>query len=217
MAVNAVHLVVYGLPAPQGSKSFKGISEKTGHAILVESSKGVKPWREDVETAALRLIARMSPAERRSLPLDGPLIGRVVVTMPKPKNAPKTRTTYPDRYPDLSKLLRSTEDAMTTAGLWKDDARVITYERLSKVYPGEDPEALARPGAVITVRRLTASDAPGVGLTSTPAVEVDHAAVAVEAFRAALEHIREADPSGQAGRIAANALLGYATREAARG
>ena len=59
--------------------------------------------------------------------------------------------------PDLSKLLRSTEDALTDAGLWADDARVVEYERLAKVYPGEDPEALPVPGVRIEIRARSAS------------------------------------------------------------
>ncbi len=39
----------------------------------------------------------------------------------------------PYRIPDLSKLLRGIEDAITEAGLWADDARVAEYVRLAKV------------------------------------------------------------------------------------
>lgn len=135
---------VIGLPGPQGSKSFKGM--RGGHAVLVESSKKVKPWRESVKAAA---IAVMNGAD----PLDGPLIVSMVFTMPKPKAAPKTRRTYPQTKPDLSKLIRSTEDALTDSGCWKDDARVIAYERAAKVYPHEDVDALHCPGVVITIRK----------------------------------------------------------------
>lgn len=205
--IASVRVVAYGIPAPQGSKAFKGVNPNTGRGVLVESSKAVKPWREAVESAARQVIATMSRAERRSLPLDGPLIGRLVLTMPKPARAPKTRVTYPDVYPDLSKLLRSTEDALTTAGLWADDARVVTYDRLSKVYPGSDPEALSRPGAVITVRRLT-------GVQDFPAPPVDESAEEARVFRIALERIREADPSGPAARIAADVLIRHTAKEA---
>ena len=104
-------IVVYGSPAPQGSKKFVGtFTGRDGrtHAKLIESSKAVRPWREDVKTAALL-------ARNGAPPLDGPLIVRMVFTMPKPSSAPKTRRTYPMRMPDLSKLARSTEDALTGA------------------------------------------------------------------------------------------------------
>lgn len=141
----ALRIVVYGSPAPQGSKKFVGI--RGGRGVMVESSKRVKPWREDVKAAALAVRNGASP-------LDGPLVLRMVFTLPKPASAPKTRRTYPMRKPDLSKLSRSTEDALTDSGLIADDARIVEYERLAKVFPGEDPEALEAPGVIIVVRVL---------------------------------------------------------------
>lgn len=138
-----VSFVVYGIPAPQGSKSFKGI--RAGHAIMVESSKKVKPWRKLVESVA---------AATKAETLDGPLAARMVFTMPKPKSAPKRRQTWPDRTPDLSKLVRSTEDAIVTAGLIADDARIVEYTRAAKVFPGEDHESLPMPGVRVTISRL---------------------------------------------------------------
>lgn len=137
-----IQIIAYGLPAPQGSKRFVGMHG--GRGVMVESSKRVKPWREIVHAAAL---AARNGAE----PLDAPLLVRMVFTMPKPASAPKTRTTYPCRMPDLSKLCRATEDALTTAGVWKDDARVVGYGRLAKVYPNEDADALEAPGVRIQI------------------------------------------------------------------
>lgn len=141
-----IRIVVYGCPAPQGSKSFKGLA-KSGRAILAESSKRVKPWRQDVKAAGIE-------ARKGAPPIDGPILARMVFTLPKPKSAPKTRRTYPDRKPDLSKLVRSTEDALTDAGVIADDARIVEFTRLAKVYPGEDGEALEAPGVVIYLESL---------------------------------------------------------------
>lgn len=148
-----IEIVVYGNPAPQGSKSFKGIHG--GKAVLSESSKKVKPWRMDVKAAAEAVCA----ATAGFTTLDGPLLVSMVFTMPKPASAPKTRRTWPDRMPDVSKLARSTEDALSDAGLWVDDARVVEYSRLAKVFPGEDVHALDRPGVRITVESLAAGKA----------------------------------------------------------
>jgi crossover junction endodeoxyribonuclease RusA len=140
-------IVVYGSPAPQGSKKFLGTytgKDGRAHGIMGESSKKLKPWREDVKAAAL-LVRNGSP------PLDGPLKVRMVFTLPKPASSPKTRRTYPMRMPDVSKLARSTEDALTDAGIWADDARIVEYSRLAKVYPGEDPDALESTGALIEI------------------------------------------------------------------
>lgn len=143
-----IEIVVYGNPAPQGSKKFVGTT-KTGRGLMVESSKKVKPWRMDVKAAAEKVRALHAD----QMPLDGPLVVQMVFTMPKPAGAPKKRRTWPDRKPDVSKLARSTEDALSDAGLWADDARVVEYSRLAKVFPGEDPMALGSPGVLIVVSR----------------------------------------------------------------
>lgn len=144
-----IELIVYGTPAPQGSKKFVGVTRE-GRGILVESSKKVRPWRMDVKAAAE--IVRDANALR--MPLDGPLAVSMVFTVAKPTAAPKRRQTWPDKKPDVSKLARSTEDALTDAGFWVDDARVVVYECLGKVFPGEHPLALHSPGVRISVRRL---------------------------------------------------------------
>jgi len=137
-----IDITVFGSPAPQGSKSFRGFAGN-GRAIMTESSKKVRPWRQDVKAAAE--ISRAG-AE----PIDAPIRVRMIFTMPKPASAPKTRRTYPAKMPDLSKLVRSTEDALTDAGIWRDDSRVV--ECLArKVYPNEDPEALNTPGVRIFI------------------------------------------------------------------
>lgn len=156
MHTSGLQIVVYGSPAPQGSKKFVGM--RGGHGVLVESSKRVKPWRDDVKSAALA-------ARNGAAPMDGPLVLRMVFTLPKPSSAPKRRRVYPMRKPDLSKLVRSTEDALTDAGVIADDARIVEYERLAKVFPGEDPEALESPGVRIELRPLGSAAAPMPGAT----------------------------------------------------
>lgn len=136
---------VFGSPAPQGSKKFVGVS-KSGRGLMVESSRKVKPWRMDVKAAAE--LARAENGET----LDGPLGVSMVFTLPKPASAPKRRRTWPDRMPDLSKLIRSTEDAISDAGLWADDARVVEV-CASKVYPGEGADALDAPGVRVAIWR----------------------------------------------------------------
>lgn len=139
-------IVVYGVPGPQGSKKFMGMS-KAGRGIMVESSAKVKPWREDVKAAATAVRNGASC-------IDGPIRARMVFTVAKPKSAPKTRRTYPQTKPDVSKLVRSTEDALSDSGIWRDDARVVEYTRVAKVYPGEDPEALEVPGVRIVIELI---------------------------------------------------------------
>ena len=151
-ASGVVKIVVYGEPAPQGSKKFVGFTkpkpgEARGHAIMKESSDKVAPWREDVNRAGRAVMDGRAP-------IDGPIIARMVFTVRKPASAPKTRRTYPCVKPDLSKLLRSTEDALKTAGVIADDSRIVEYSRAAKVFPLEDPEALEALGVRIEIRRL---------------------------------------------------------------
>ncbi|QNR96010.1 RusA family crossover junction endodeoxyribonuclease [Stenotrophomonas sp. 169] len=143
----SIRIVVYGSPAPQGSKSFKGLA-KSGRAILAESSKKVRPWRQDVKAAAEQVRAQLGLAL-----LDEPLRVRMTFTLPKPTSASKRRVTLPSKLPDLSKLVRCTEDAITDAGVWRDDARVVECTA-AKRYPGEGADALDAPGCVIEIERL---------------------------------------------------------------
>jgi crossover junction endodeoxyribonuclease RusA len=137
---------ILGLPASQGSKSFMGmVTGKRGQQIprLVESSKELPKWRKEVtKQAAL--------AWRGKEPLDHPLVVAMTFTLPKPKSAPKTRRTWPDRKPDVSKLARAVEDSMTDAGVWADDARIVDLIA-RKRYPGEGSGALPAPGVLVHV------------------------------------------------------------------
>lgn len=138
-------ITVYGTPAPQGSKRFVGVH--AGRGVMVESSKKVKPWRQDVVAAAKEALGGATA-------LDGNLLVRMVFTLPKPSSAPKKRRTWPNKKPDVSKLARSTEDALVTAGVIADDARIVEYARLAKVFPGEDIESLTSPGVRIWITTL---------------------------------------------------------------
>lgn len=157
-AAPAITITVHGLPAPQGSK------KHLGNGVMVESSKKVKPWRQDVKAAA---IQAMSETDGGWVRLDGPLAVAMTFTVRDlPSSRPswwptgvrwsKTLMWRPASMPDLSKLLRSTEDALTDSGTWKDDARVVEYRRLAKHYIGDPVEDVlpSGPGAVIRIWRL---------------------------------------------------------------
>lgn len=148
-------ITVHGLPAPQGSK------RHVGHGVMIESSKHVKPWRDAVRSDAVTAVRALGddwPGR-----LDGPLLVDMVFTFARSKGHYRTgrnahllrdgAPTWPSGKPDLSKLARSTEDALKDAGVYADDARIVEYGRLAKVYPG-DPDALATPGAVIRIYRI---------------------------------------------------------------
>lgn len=141
----AFTVTVYGTPAPQGSK------RHVGNGVMVESSKAVAPWREAVKLAALYERGGTAPW---SPTLDEALRAEVVFTVRKPTSAPKRRRTWPDRHPDIDKMLRATFDALTDAGAVRDDGRFVEVVAV-KCYPGEHPDALDSPGCVIRLYRLT--------------------------------------------------------------
>ena len=149
-----IGIIIRGNPAPQGSKKFVGMHG--GHGVMVESSKKVKPWRMDVKAAAQQVIEALHP-DGGWKPLDGPLLVEMTFTLPKPASAPKKRRTWPCRKPDLSKLVRSTEDAFTDAGLWSDDARIVELQ-VRKVYPNEGVDALDSPGAIVRVSEVAQAE-----------------------------------------------------------
>lgn len=145
-----IEIIVHGEPAPQGSKRYVG--RHGGRGLMIESSAKVKPWREAVKWAAIEAMRAQGITE----PLDGPLCVQMVFTLRKPASAPKRTRTFPDRKPDLSKLVRSTEDALTDAGLIVDDARIVSLLAF-KLFPDvDDADVLAAPGAVIRLSRIEA-------------------------------------------------------------
>jgi crossover junction endodeoxyribonuclease RusA len=136
-----LEFTVLGDPGAQGSK------RHIGGGRMIEMSKKVKPWRDSVMWSAREALGTRPM-------ITGGVIVDMIFTMKKPKSAPKTKRTWPKSAPDLSKLARSTEDALTIAGVYEDDARIVEYGRLAKVFPGEDVDALASPGCVIRIRGL---------------------------------------------------------------
>jgi Holliday junction resolvase RusA-like endonuclease len=149
-----VTITVWGVPGPQGSKNHMG------HGVMVESSKKVKPWREDVKTAALAVVGD------GWVPLDGPLAVSMVFSFVRPRshfrtgrNAALLRDAAPGRpagRPDLSKIVRSTEDALTGV-VWVDNARIVEYAwPFGKWYAGDtSPYVLEHTsGCVIRVWQL---------------------------------------------------------------
>ena len=133
-------------PAPQGSK--RGFAIRTGGiptgiVAMVESSAGVKPWREAVRQEVIR--SRMTM-------LEGPVGLHVVFRLTRPKSHHTSKgglcKSAPRQHrskPDVDKLLRSTFDGLTGAA-FEDDSQVcmVSAEKRYCVR-GE------RPGAVINL------------------------------------------------------------------
>lgn len=128
---------VTGQPAPQGSK------RHVGHGVMVESSKAVKPWRQDVVSAAQAAVDGVEwepPRQAKALLIFG--FRRPRSHYRTGRNAHLLRDAAPAYHstkPDGDKLVRSTFDALTTAGVIRDDCTVVDF-RAQKVYvPDSQP------------------------------------------------------------------------------
>lgn len=141
---------VPGRAMPAGSKS----AFRTGKRTIVTDSSGEKgkTWRATVQSIA---------SQRFNEPLwDGPLRVRFVYLVDRPRghfgtgknagilkaSAPK----YPTTRPDLLKLSRAVEDALTDV-IWKDDSQIV-IEILYKFFV--QPEDGEKPGVYITVGKV---------------------------------------------------------------
>lgn len=152
-----VTITVYGTPAPQGSKRAFAVRGKggvpTGRVAVIESSHDrVKSWRQAV-------IDEVRADLTLDGPLDGPLELNITFWLARPKSHYRTGRNahllresaphHPAKPPDLSKLVRASEDALTACGLWADDAQVIICNADKQWCRRGQP-----PGAVITVREV---------------------------------------------------------------
>jgi crossover junction endodeoxyribonuclease RusA len=140
-----VSATVLGEPQQQGSKR-PVRNQHSGKIRLLDMNADLEPWREKVAAAMKLEMQRAGLAK-----LDEPVYVRAVLTMPMPAR-PKY-VNAPAVPPDLDKLARALLDAMKRGGVYRDDALVVGFDRLVKVFPGRDPEALGEPGARLYVRR----------------------------------------------------------------
>jgi Holliday junction resolvase RusA-like endonuclease len=156
---------VYGRPAPQGSKRAFAIRKNgvpTGKVAVIESSHDrVKSWRQAVLEAAAVAMPNDLPGQDHLL--DGAISIAITFVLPRPKSHYRTGRNagilrdraprHPHGTPDLSKLLRATEDGLTSV-VWHDDAQVVKAA-ISKVYEDYGPSARwGAPGARITISPL---------------------------------------------------------------
>jgi Holliday junction resolvase RusA-like endonuclease len=151
---------VLGKPITQGSVKNYGRGKPSAYT----NEKDLLPWREQIQHAAEAAVDALTDQEIE-FPVTGP-VGLVChFTVSKPTTAPKTKTTYPTPRPDASKLFRAVEDALVAAGVYKDDAQIVSGA-FTKSYPKETMYALHVPGVQVTVYQvdLPQGDPPGTGM-----------------------------------------------------
>jgi Holliday junction resolvase RusA-like endonuclease len=127
----AIAFTVTGNPEPGGSKKAYIVNDR---AVVVDANSKVKGWRDQVAAA--------SWAAYQGDLLRGALAVEFTFFQPRPKghfgtgknagvlkdSAPK----YPTTRPDVLKLARAAEDALSKV-LYADDSQIVE-ERLLKVY-----------------------------------------------------------------------------------
>jgi len=107
--VHDFSLIIYGEPAPQGSK------RHVGNGRMVEASKKVAPWRKAVQLA-------VSSSFPEWVAFEEPVEVWATFYLPRPSSVKRAVPSVP---PDLDKLERGLFDALTIAGVWRDDSLVV--------------------------------------------------------------------------------------------
>ena len=135
-----IRFTVYGTPAPAGSK--RGFyNAKAKRVIVTDDSKRSRPWKAQVADAAVEAMLHPDDGSRtlvcRPL-LEGPLavVFTFYVTRPKghygARGLKPSAPDYPTVKPDVLKLARAVEDALSQV-VYRDDSQIVT-ERLQKRY-----------------------------------------------------------------------------------
>ena len=94
--------------------------------VVTADNKKTKPWRQAIIDACLASDFAMA---------EGPVSLEVAFYLPRPKSAPKS-VQQPAKKPDLDKLVRAVCDALTAAGVWRDDSQVVRLTA-TKTFAGE--------------------------------------------------------------------------------
>jgi crossover junction endodeoxyribonuclease RusA len=134
--VNPLRIVAHGTPASQGSKQGFIRGKKV---VLVEMDTELPAWRQAIQAAA-KLAA--GPDFQ---PIDEPVKITGEIRIRKP------RTTKFHNHPagpkDLDKMQRAIGDALESAGILTNDARIVHWD----------------------IRKVWATDVPGLDITITEA------------------------------------------------
>lgn len=130
----AFTLVVYGTPAPAGSKRPFKIRKggvETGQVVTVDASRRAAPWKATIKQEAGEAM------QGREL-MRQPIAVRFTFYVRRPKSHLGARglrpsaPAFPAVKPDVLKLARAVEDALTGI-VYADDAQIVS-EKLVKRY-----------------------------------------------------------------------------------
>jgi Holliday junction resolvase RusA-like endonuclease len=124
-----IEFFVPGVPRPGGSKK-AFYNKKTGRTSVVDTNARSKDWRASVALAAAGVF---------SAPLAGALDVLFEFHILRPRghyaksgSLRNSAPAFPTSRPDVLKLTRSTEDALSGIAFF-DDSQIV-FEKLAKIY-----------------------------------------------------------------------------------
>jgi Holliday junction resolvase RusA-like endonuclease len=126
---DAMQFFVAGEPVPQGSSRAFVVK---GRAVITHANKGTDGWRQRIATEAQKAAAEHGWTWEDDKDVGYEIIGTFRFT--KPKSAPKKRKLN-TRKPDLDKLVRALNDAITGI-LIPDDSQIVRIN-IGKEYAEE--------------------------------------------------------------------------------
>lgn len=148
---DSIEFHVLGEPSPEGSTRAFYIPKLNKTVTTHQNQSALDAWRNRVATEAQNVLL-----EREWLSDNASSYSvAVLFVLPRPPSVPRHRRIMPTVKPDIDKLLRAINDALTGI-LWPDDCQVVSaYAR--KEYADSDTlnrDGPRAPGAYIHVRRL---------------------------------------------------------------
>lgn len=130
-----IEFVVYGEPKPQGSKKAFYVPKLKRAVVVDDNKKSLRTWRDSVMAAARDAMEGRDPMgvwPPDYFPIGGFVRVDVVFWYARPKThlrAKGLKKGAPLRPPiDVDKLQRSLGDALTQAGLLRDDKLISRWD-----------------------------------------------------------------------------------------
>lgn len=147
---DSIEFIVLGDAAPEGSTRAFYIPKLNKTVTTHQNQKSLGAWRNRVATEAQNALrGREWTSDRESS-----YTIETVFVLPRPPSVPRHRRIMPTVKPDIDKLLRAINDALTGI-LWVDDCQVVSAYSRKEYQDSYDSEGGGRaPGAYIYVMRM---------------------------------------------------------------
>jgi Holliday junction resolvase RusA-like endonuclease len=113
---DVITFTVPGIPQPQGSKKWVG-------RLIDSNADTLRPWRDRVLYAARDAMVKLDEA---TPVLAGAIAVGLTFRFVRPASVSARKRPHMTVKPDLDKLTRAIFDSCTDAGVWRDDAQVVT-------------------------------------------------------------------------------------------